>query len=691
MDPYAFCPCGSGKKFKWCCQEIFGDIEKAFRQDADGQHEVAMRTMDAAVAKHSTNPEVYGRKAMLLFANDKTEEAEATIDKALEINPNYPYGHYLRGRFRLFENELVGGLIFFRKAAALYHPDAREPLSAVYAAIAECESRLQRPIASRAALEIAIRNAPQQTEYKQMMERIYGDQSTLPLAARKQYEYKRKPENAGEDQTLAWKEALQSQTTGKLSDVVKVFEELTQKFPDDTSAWYNLALTKAWLGDNEAALQALDQYVQRETEDDAVAEAWAMGEVLRCGHGLDKTEADYVDYSYTYQFQDGDKVTNMLRSLEQEQRMVAPQMQEENRVFTALLTEVPTLVTSQPGDKPARFGAHLLIVGNMVVVRSSNKEKLTAICQDLESKAGSALGNSRQMQGPVGFADILTQGMVFPMATTDENKAKEQMAEGMAQYFEDIWVHRPLKSLSGVPPLDAVGSFNLRKKLLGVVQFLEECCQAHRNSYDFNRLRRKLGLLEPSEAVTSSAGQDIRAMSAAELASLETNDLSEDKLELALQTAKSLDAQELMTKFLKALVEQPANSDKPDRFLWYNQLILKSLGDKENDAALEYVDTGEKHDCEHNEGRRRNDYELLRGRVLTKRGDYDQAQEVFDKLMERDASEMKYYTTATEAMLSAKQKEAAVKYAKAGLEQARKQQDRDSEGHLMELKEAAER
>ena len=50
LDLYTPCPCGSGKKFKWCCQPIHVDIDRAFRQDQEGQHEAALRTMDEVIA-----------------------------------------------------------------------------------------------------------------------------------------------------------------------------------------------------------------------------------------------------------------------------------------------------------------------------------------------------------------------------------------------------------------------------------------------------------------------------------------------------------------------------------------------------------------------------------------------------------------------------------------------------------------
>ena len=44
-NPYDHCPCGSGKKFKFCCQPYFPQIELALEQQQTGQHEAAVKTM----------------------------------------------------------------------------------------------------------------------------------------------------------------------------------------------------------------------------------------------------------------------------------------------------------------------------------------------------------------------------------------------------------------------------------------------------------------------------------------------------------------------------------------------------------------------------------------------------------------------------------------------------------------------
>ena len=65
LTDYSPCPCGSGKKFKWCCLPIGNQIAKALQQDEQGQHEAALRMMDELVAQHPDNPEVWGKKALV--------------------------------------------------------------------------------------------------------------------------------------------------------------------------------------------------------------------------------------------------------------------------------------------------------------------------------------------------------------------------------------------------------------------------------------------------------------------------------------------------------------------------------------------------------------------------------------------------------------------------------------------------
>src|SRR5262245_13616297 len=160
IDQYDYCPCGSGKKFKWCCQNIYGDIERAYTQLEEGQQQSALRIIDEATHKHPDNPETWGHKAQLLIYTGQLAEAEKAIEKALEINPNYPFGLLLQARLRADEGAFTGALILARRAAEAYHPEAVDNLAQVYALIYQLEMQRHRPLAAHAALRILIRCQP---------------------------------------------------------------------------------------------------------------------------------------------------------------------------------------------------------------------------------------------------------------------------------------------------------------------------------------------------------------------------------------------------------------------------------------------------------------------------------------------------------------------------------------------------
>src|SRR5262245_59459097 len=61
LEPYSPCSCGSGKKFKWCCQPIYADINHALELDANGQHDAALKAMEQVTQQHPGNPEARGQ------------------------------------------------------------------------------------------------------------------------------------------------------------------------------------------------------------------------------------------------------------------------------------------------------------------------------------------------------------------------------------------------------------------------------------------------------------------------------------------------------------------------------------------------------------------------------------------------------------------------------------------------------
>ncbi|MBI1914937.1 MAG: tetratricopeptide repeat protein [Planctomycetes bacterium] len=693
-DPYSPCPCGSGKKFKWCCQNIFVDIERAFQQDQEGQHETALRIMDEAIRKYPDNPEVWGRKAQLLFQQGRTDEGEEVLQKAFDLNPNYPWGLWMRAQLRAAEGEVLGALILARKAAEAYDPNAHDHLAPVYALIAEAEMNRHRPVAAHAALRILARLAPGDQKLRETMETAFGPKSQLPASARRFYELRRRPEGMAPERKQAWDRALSQVESPRLGSLAAAFDKLTRQSPDDATAWYNLGVVQAWLGENRKALDALDHYLEQEEDDARATEAAVLGEVLRCGEGLEDV-ADYHEFRVEFQVRDFEALAKLLQEWHDTGRMMVLPSEERSVVaamlFEPLTATVITTVSAAPQEK--KLAGYLVLIGNRLQVWGPRQEAFNRVRDELKTRTALGVVEGAVQTNHIAFTDVVAESLLYPMGPASQG-GLQRVLEYAQGYFEETWLRHPLKSLASNPPVDAVRHRTLRKKLLGVIQFLQDCAAGGViKDYDFDRLRRKLGLQEgPPPARTEAVAADVSAMSAGELSALSVEGLNDEQLEQAYQAAQKLDTLELSGRFARALVARPVSAGQAaDRFPLYSFLVQKALSEGDLDQALNSVNEGERVDGEHNEGRRRNDYELRRAQVHVKRREPDLAHDVFTRLIERSPDNLRYRGTAAEGMLSLRQADRALRFAEEGLAVARQKNDRDSEQYLMELVDAAKR
>ena len=322
-SPYDNCPCGSGKKFKWCCTGYWDQIERALDLYQQGQLENALRVMDQLAREHPDKPQVWGYYAHILFREEKMDQAEEKLQKAFDLQPNFPMGHLLRGLFRQSEGEVIGALLLYRKAAEAYPPEAHDQLSQVYEMIARNELMLNRPLACRVALERAVHFSPGDPEMREQYEGMFGPDARMPECVKKKYAFRptAAPMLAGE--------------SSRFSEAKAAFEQQTREVPTDPAAWFNLGLVLAWTGDQGPAIEALNKSVELEYDDAKAEEAAALVEVLKCGQGMEK-EGDYAEHRFYFEIRDPQAVVQLLQTWGQEGRMMAPQSDESGQTSTAI-------------------------------------------------------------------------------------------------------------------------------------------------------------------------------------------------------------------------------------------------------------------------------------------------------------------------------------------------------------------
>lgn len=705
LQPYDPCPCGSGKKFRFCCQSFYPEINRAEAQFEQGQHQAALRMIDDVVKAHPQSTEALGTKARMLANLGKLEEADEVLEQAFTINPTYPNGLLMRAQLRLNEGETTGALLLARRAAEAYDPAAHGSLALVYHIIFENEMAQQRIVSAHVALNLAARCAPDSEQFRQILTGYFGPDSPLIEGARKTYTLRR-PAATSPERQARWDAGLAQIAPTRLKQLATLCQEIANEDETDAAAWFNLGLAQAWLGENAAAIAALEKSTQHETDDALAREATILEAVLRQGFGMTE-QTDFLQHGFSFQFRDGKAVGDLLNEWNKAGRLLV-QPTEEQGTFSSLMLDVQKGIATSEGaatDDVGTFAAYLRIDGPLVRVRGPNLASVERIRDTFRERLSLAPGEAAIQSSPQMFGDLILPSLLFP-TPGNTTFSLERSQEHVRRYFEETWLHQPSKVLAGNTPLDAVGSSVFRRKVAGLVDFMQQCCAgAHMTVADFNRIRHKLGLEpvpEPEPQPDASAGTEpgttpapssaalkISEMNAADLAALDVATLTVPQLEQAQLAALKLKAVELARFFMETLVARPAEPERNDRYNFYSYLILRELTDGEPSKGLELAEAGKKFDAEHNSGARADEFDLRRGQVHAKLGQVDQAGEIFRGLFERSPEKAKIRIEAVETLIRLKQGKLARELAEAGLEVARERNDGDSQEAFTELAAAA--
>ena len=694
-NPYDNCPCGSGKKFKWCCTAYWDKIEFAIKQQERGQHDGAIRSLTALVAERPDVPQIRGYLAQMLFSEGKTEEAEAAIDAALALDPNFPLAFFLRGLFRRSEGENEGSLLLFRKAAEAYPPEATDHLAQVYELIARGELLQNRLLASRAALAKACRYAPQDAELREQFEAMFGTNSRMPDCARKEYTFR-----------PTAKPVVVAGASGKFSDALKGYEALATQVPNDPATWFNLGLVQAWLGQSLPAIESLTKSLDLEYDDARAEETSALLLVVDLGAGLDRPRDD-SEHIAAMEIRDPNAVMQAMRAIEREGKMLAPQADEESGVFSFLFVEpIPSII--ETGNIFARVKANATVGRGLIRLQFSSEQTVRECCTELRDRLQLAIGEPKWISGPALFGSLAQEALAIPASIVDLAGVRQKMADYAANYFENVWAAKSRSDLGGQSPSDAAGDPSRRKRLLGLVRYREDCFvavapQLKENEtdpavpvYDFDRLRAKLGLEKRASSevppdLLAAARVDFGSLGAADLAALNGEALAIGEIEDAMRAAVKLGDRELAVRFARAGLKKPPEASKPDRYPVYLAVISAETAEGNTRTALKLVQEGEAYDVEHNGGKRANEYGLRTAQLLAKSSDFDGSSKAFDALIERNPDDGRYFVAAIETMLSGKQGARAIAFAERGLERASSTGNRDLEAACKELHAAAKK
>ena len=84
FDSYSICPCGTGKKIKFCCPELLGELEQLDRLVEGDQTEAALEQVIRLLEKHPKKACLLATRTKLELATKRFNEAAVTSRAFLE-------------------------------------------------------------------------------------------------------------------------------------------------------------------------------------------------------------------------------------------------------------------------------------------------------------------------------------------------------------------------------------------------------------------------------------------------------------------------------------------------------------------------------------------------------------------------------------------------------------------------------
>lgn len=690
VDPYASCPCGSGKKFRFCCQPIYPAIERAFSQFRGGQQEAALRTIDSAAASHPGHPEILIRKAMMLDAAGRREDAEKALDDALSKSANFGPAHFMRARWRHQEGEFPGAAILARKAADGYAIEAKEHLADVHAFLFEIEMQLNRPLAARAALRMAMRLAPQEASLKEAFDGTFGENGRLPACLRKEPSLLSPP--PGSKRKAAWDKLAREHGSSRLGDLARLFTALAAQDSTDSAAAHNAAVAMAWVGDNAKALEHLERYLTLETDEGRKEGACLLGEILRCGYGME-SQADLLEHEFLLVLRRVEPMQGLINKMAQENRLLPLRQSEEEQQngFRALLLEKKALLAGSETPDYHRVVGTLEIQGPLCRVHGCDAEAMEALrgefADNLQLKP-----NEAPLRPMGSFRDPGREVMLVALKGTGEKGEADALARQLKEYqkfFEETWINRSAKSLGGKSPAEAAKDAGSTGRLSAKVRFIEDMGESPREiGYSFDSLRAKLGLQplgKPTPAAASTKPEATAGWTAESLAAAAVESVASGELVMAFAAAQRIGDDNLVIRWAQAIAARP---DAPRHAAAHLHLARHQAVKGEHGAALETLEKGHKHEVGV-EDSRSGEFLARMAQSLLKLGRAEEAVAKVEALAALSPPDLKSLASGVEALLGAKQAQAAKTMAEKGLAAAKQSQNRDAEGHFEELARAA--
>jgi len=597
VDPYSQCPCGSDKKFKWCCHKAEPYVEKSNRLAENGQYDAALAALDEGLTKAADNPWLLLRKALLLIVQQKPEAATAAIQTVLRRQPDHLGAAVLQTRFALTDEGPVAAAAALQRALSNTRPESHPRLAKIVAMVAEELAKLHHHPAALKHFELARKLDSSENSAARSAQRSVKTDPLVSPWLKQPYSLAEAPQRLGGPQREQFDRALAWAEEGLWSSAAAAFDMLIADPVAGHAADRNLGLCRLWLGDHAAAAAALRRWIDRAGPTTEAVDLAVVCQMI--DESTDKEPIEHVLLSWPLR----DRVA-LLRALEGEPTIVKgedrpldPDDEDSPKVTCFYFLDRPSVepVSGLSRQEIPQVQADILIGPETVMLETDDDGGLNGLIDRFTALVGKAVPPAHPRTKVVGQTDRSQRALSWhwylpPGLPDDERKRLDR--EQTAYLTSEVWPVTPMTFFGGRTPLQVARSSTDAALLRGAVLALERSGNDWSELVDWTKFRARLNL--PSEPEIEPETVDIGRVALGRLSMIPVDRLDDDRLLALYLRAHEWGLLDLRPRAAHEIIGRPSlkDSGKIEPIILYGDLALEAIGQGDRDGSMEWIRRG---------------------------------------------------------------------------------------------------
>ncbi len=532
LESYSPCPCGSGQKYKWCCQKAEAYAHKSARLLDSGAVEPSKAALEEGLAKFPDNPWLLIRKALILARSHKTAEAAEVLRKLLAKEPGHPAAQSFLVRAILETEDVTTASAQLQTALSVVAPEFRGSLAASAQVVGLIFSEQGHVPAALAHFWLADLLADENDElpYPNSAKTLEANPGVSPWV-RNPYHLLSAPDVLPAQQADTFHNAYHMAAEGRWSSAADLFETLAAA--GVSAAARNAGLCRLSLAEDEPAVESLRQYIASVGDSTDAVDFEALCQIIAPAKARELV--GHVQLIWTLRNRDG-----LLERLQADPTVSAngrgpidPEDPDSPEVdwFILLDREAPLDVAAISSIDLPVVDARVLVGTDIAALDLIDDGRMERLRDRLIDLAGPTLPPAHprtKSLGPVSREHLALNPEVWLPAGLDNAQISRIRDELHERVVTTVWPHTPLPFLDGRTPRQAAADGNAAIALRAALLQFEHVQGLATRAADYSALRTELKL--PPEPIIDPETVDIGALHLARLSYVPVEKLSDEKL-----------------------------------------------------------------------------------------------------------------------------------------------------------------